>query len=304
MAAESKTAVVAGLLGNLAVAITKLIAAFMTGSSAMLSEGIHSLVDTADQGLLLFGLKRSRRPPDAQHPLGHAHELYFWSFVVAVLIFGLGGGVTIYEGIIRFRNPAPLGDPTWNYVVLGLATVFESISLAVGYRQFSKQVHGAPTLEAVRRSKDPSVFTVVIEDSAALAGLAIAFLGVFLAHRLQDSRFDAAASVGIGLLLAGLALLIGYEVRGLLIGERADPGMVQEIQNLAERDAAVERANAPVTLQLGPESVLVALELQFARELSSADLTTAVERIEHSIRGRFPHVQHLYVEARSIEKRA
>lgn len=302
MPAESRTAVVAALCGNVAVAISKFIAAMITGSSAMLSEGIHSIVDTADEGLLLLGMKRSRKPPDDEHPLGHAHELYFWSFVVAVMIFGLGGGVTIYEGILRIRNPEPLQDPTWNYAVLALAALFEGTSLIIGYRQFRKQVPGRPILEAIRRSKDPTVFTVVIEDTAALAGLTVAFFGVFLSHALNNPRFDGASSIVIGLILASVALLIGYEVRGLLIGEAANPEMIREIRRLAENDAAVDRANRPVTVQLGPESVMVALELQFSSSISAGEVTEAVDRIEQSIRERFPDVQHIYVEAESIRR--
>ena len=302
MPAESKKAVVAALFGNLAVAVTKFVAAFATGSSAMFSEGIHSTVDTADEGLLLLGLKRSKKPADEQHPLGHAHELYFWSFVVAVIIFGLGGGVTIYEGIMGLLHPHALEDPTWNYVVLALAALFEGITLTIGYRQFRKQVGDAPILKAIRRSKDPSVFTVVIEDTAALAGIAVAFLGVYLGHFFGSSRFDAGASIVIGLILGTVALLIGYEVRGLLIGESADPELVRQVRELAEDDSAVDRANPPVTVQLGPESVLVALELQFCSGASSGEVTEAIDRIEHAIRGRFPEVHHIYIEAESIKQ--
>jgi cation diffusion facilitator family transporter len=303
MPAESKTVVVTALCGNLAVAVAKFAATAMTGSSAMFSEGIHSLIDTADEGFLLLGLKRSRKPPDEEHPLGHAHELYFWSFVVAVMILGLGGGVTIYEGITRLQHPHALEDPTWNYVVLGLAAIFEGTSLTVGYRQFRRQVGDTPLLQAIRRSKDPTVFTVVIEDIAALAGIAVAFLGVYLGHIFGNSRFDAAASILIGVILATVALLIGYEVRGLLIGESADAGVVSGIRELAEGDSVVDRANPPITVHLGPDAVLVALELQFASQASSGDVTEAIDRIEHAIRGRYPKVQQIYVEAESIRQK-
>lgn len=304
MPPDAKKAVLAALAGNLAVAIIKFIAAAMTGSSAMSSEAIHSLVDTTDEALLLLGLKRSKRPPDEEHPLGHDHELYFWSFVVAVLIFGMGGGVTIYEGVSRMRHPTPLEDPAWNYVALGIAAIFEGSSLAIGYRQFRKQVGAVPILQAIHRSKDPAVFTVVIEDTAALIGIAIAFLGVYLGHLFGNPLFDAGASILIGLLLAGVALLIGYEVRGLLIGESADPEMVRQIRSLAESDAAVERANPPVTVQLGPQSVLVALELQFVKSAGSVEVTNAVDRIESAIRKRYPDVHQIYVEAESIKRGA
>jgi len=177
-----------------------------------------------------------------KHPLGHAHELYFWSFVVAVMILGMGGGVTIYEGILRMRQPHPLEDPTWNYAALTISAVFEATSLAVGRRQFRKRTGRAPSLKAIRRSKDPTVFTVVVEDSAALTGVAVAFLGVYLEHLFGSSRFDAGAAIIIGAILAGVALLLGYEVRGLLIGESADPEVVKGTREIAECDPAVDRA--------------------------------------------------------------
>ena len=302
MPAESKTAVIAALAGDVAVAVTKFVAAAFSGSSAMFSEGVHSVVDSADSALLLFGIARSRRPADEDHPLGHAHELYFWSFVVAVMIFGLGGGVTIYEGIAKLRHPGTLDNPFWDYVVLAVAGILQAASLVVGWRQFRKQIGDAPFLRAVHRSKDPSVFTVVIEDIVGIAGIAVAFAGVFLSHVFGDARFDAAGSVLIGLMLAAVAVLIGNEIRGLLIGESADPAMVREIRKLAEADPAVDRANPPVTIQLGPESVLVALELQFALRASAAEVTEAVDRIERAIQRRFPVVQQIYIEAESIKQ--
>ncbi len=297
----SKKAVVAALAGNLLVAVSKFVAAMASGSSAMFSEGIHSTVDTSNEALLLFGMKRSRRPPDEQHPLGHAHELYFWSFVVAVMIFGLGGGVTIYEGITRVLHPKALEDPTWNYAALALATVFEGTSLAVGYRQFKKQAGETPIIQAIRRSKDPSAFIVVLEDSAAIVGIVIAFLGVFLGHRFHNVYFDGSASILIGVLLGAVAFFLGYEVRGLLVGESAEPEMVKAIQEIAEADRSVERANRPVTVYLGPSNVLVALELQFAGSANSREVTDSVDRIEKAIRDQFPEVDRIYVEAESIK---
>ena len=300
MPAESQKAVWAALMGNILVAASKFGAAAATGSPPMFSEGIHSLADTCNELLLLLGMKRSRKPPDEAHPLGHAHELYFWSFVVAVVIFGLGGGVTIYQGIARIFDPQPLEDPLWNYVVLALAAAFEGTSFLVGSRQFKRQTGQRPGLRAIRRSKDPTIFTVVLEDFAALAGLLIAFLGVYLGHQFRAPDFEAAASILIGVLLAGVALFLGYEVRGLLVGESAAPEMVKAIRAIAEGDPAVERANPPVTVYLGPRSVLVALELQFVPTSSSKEVTEAVDRIESAIRSAFPIAERIYVEAESI----
>jgi cation diffusion facilitator family transporter len=304
MPAESKTAVIAALAGDVAVAVTKFVAAGISGSSAMFSEGIHSLVDSADGALLLFGMARSTRPADEDHPLGHAHELYFWSFVVAVMIFGLGGGVTIYEGILKIRQPGALENPLWDYVVLAVAAVLQAVSMVVGYRQFRKQIGNAPLILAIHRSKDPSVFTVVIEDAIGIAGIIVAFAGVYLSHAAGDARFDGAASILIGLMLAATALVIGNEIRGLLIGESADPEMVREIRRLAEADPAVDRANPPIAVQLGPDSVLLLLEIQFSSRASAGEVAEAVDRMEHAIHTRFPVVQQIYIEAESIKQGA
>lgn len=203
MAGESRTAVIAALAGNLAIAVSKFVAAGITGSSAMLSEGIHSVVDTGNQGLLLYGLHASRKPPNASHPFGYGKELYFWSLITAVMIFAVGGGMSFYEGIRHLISPSPITDPTWNYVVIGTAIVFESLSWSVAFREFRDSMRDRGFLQTVHASKDPALFTVLLEDSAAIIGLLLALAGVGLGHWLANPYLDGAASVAIGVLLAG-----------------------------------------------------------------------------------------------------
>ena len=226
MAAESKKAVVAAIIGNLAIAVIKFIAGGITGSSAMISEGIHSVVDTGNGGLLFYGLNRGARPADEHHPFGHGMEIYFWSLIVAVSIFGIGGGMSIYEGITHIQHPVELEDPTINYIVLALAMVFESISFSVAWRAFRGSRRGRTTLSAIHHGKDPSLFTVLFEDTAALLGLGVAFFGVLLSHQLNAPVLDGAASIVIGCILVVAALWLAYESRSLLVGEAADPEMV------------------------------------------------------------------------------
>ena len=216
--AVSKVAIYGAIAANVAIAVTKFIVAGISGSSAMLSEGIHSAVDTFNGVLLLIGLRLSQRPATPEHPFGHGKELYFWSLIVAVLIFGLGGGISFYEGVQHLREPQPLKDPTWNYVVLGAAAVFEGSSFVIALRQFLRQAGDAPFWQALHRSKDPTTYTVLAEDAAALVGLAVAALGIALARHLDRPAFDGGASMVIGLLLAGVAVLLIRESRGLLIG--------------------------------------------------------------------------------------
>ena len=300
---ESKIAVYAAAAGNAGVAVSKFVAAAFTGSSAMLSEGIHSTVDTGDSLLLLLGLHRSKRPPDAHHPFGHGKELYFWTLLVAVLIFGVGGGMGIYEGIRHLLHPAPMEDPTWNYVVLGVAAVLESITLAIVVRSFLRQKReGESIFGAVRTGKDPTIFTVVFEDTAALIGLLFAFLGVFLGHLLDNPYLDGAASVAIGLLLASVAGWLAWESKGLLVGEAAHPEEVAAIRKAVEADEAVVRAECPLTMHLGPDSLMVGLDVNFRDGLDADAVEAAVRRIETAVREVVPKAKHVYIEARSLAR--
>jgi len=227
MATESRTAIFAAIAGNLAIAATKLTAAFFTGSSAMFSEGIHSVVDTGNGGLMLLGLRQSKKKPDANHPFGHGKELYFWSLVVAILIFALGGGISVYEGVAHLAHPQ-LHHPSWNYLVLGFAIVFEGISFYFAIKAFRKEMSGEGILRTIRHSKDPTTFTILFEDAAALLGLVVAFCGIFLGHQLNNPYMDGVASIIIGLILPLLALTSGaaeYQVLAILTSLSALAGL-------------------------------------------------------------------------------
>ncbi len=265
----------------------------------MLSEGIHSIVDTGNGGLLLVGLRKSQKPADARHPFGHGKELYFWPLIVAILIFALGGGMSIYEGITHIQHPH-VGDPTWNYVVLGIAFFFESISSYFAFRAFRKELRGQGPLAAIRASKDPTSFTVLFEDSAALLGLIVAFLGIFLGHMLENPYFDGAASIGIGIILASVAVFLAYETKGLLIGEGVDPETLANIRATVTADESVEELKEALTMHFGPTNVLLTLDVRFKKELSVADVATAVTRMEEKIQSQYPHINRIYVEAKSL----
>ncbi len=300
MAADSKVAVYAAIAGNLAIAIAKFLAAGVTGSSAMLSEGIHSLVDTGNGGLLLLGIHRSRKPPDATHPFGYGKELYFWTLVVAFLIFGVGGGVSAYEGIRHLQHPRPLEDPTWSYAVLGVAGLFEAIVLAIAIKAFRAAKGSTGTWQEIRTTKNPTTFVVLFEDAAALLGLVVAFLGIYLGHRFNEPRFDGAASLAIGLLLMSVAGFLAYESKGLLIGEGASLGMLRSIGALAEADPAIRQAMNPLTMYFGPDTVLLAIEVRFAEGLSAAELAAAADRLDRRIRERYPSIRHVFIEVHSV----
>jgi cation diffusion facilitator family transporter len=294
--AESRTAVYGAIAANVAIAITKFVVAGVTGSSSMLSEAIHSLVDTGNGGLLLIGMKRSQRPATPEHPFGHGKELYFWSLIVGVLIFGLGGGVSIYEGILHMRSPKPLEEPIWNYVVLACAAVFEGISFSIAWRQFAKQRGSTPFWQALRTSKDPAAYTVLAEDSAALGGLAIAAGGVFFSHWLESPRLDGVASILIGILLAGVAVLLIHQSRGLLVGEGIAPETAKAIRGIVCAEKDVSDCGPVLSMYVGAEDVLVALDVVFAPETPADAAAAAIRRIEARIRERFPKIRRIYIE--------
>ena len=293
----SKKAVVAAIAANLAIAATKLAAAAVTGSSAMISEGIHSLVDTGNGALLLVGMRAARRPADEEHPFGHGKELYFWTLIVAILIFAVGGGMSFYEGIIHLRHPSPLESPFWNYLVLGFAMVFESISWTVAWREFRRTRGDRSVFGALHQSKDPSLFTVVLEDTAALLGLLVAFFGVLLGHLLENPYLDGTASIVIGLMLATVAGFLAYESRGLLVGESAEPAVVAGISGLVLGDPDVLEVVHVLTMHMGPREVLLNLKLVFRAQLSADEVAGVVDRLEARIRERYPEVRRIYVEA-------
>ena len=278
----------------------KFVGAAATGSSAMLSEGIHSVVDTGDGVLLLVGMHLAGRPADERHPFGYGKELYFWSLIVAVLIFGVGGGVSIYEGILRLLEPRPVEDAGWSYAILGGAALFEGASLGVAIRQFRRSIAGAPFWASLRSSKDPTLYTVIAEDSAALAGLAAAATGVFGSHALGMPAFDAGASVVIGLLLCGVSSLLILQARRLLVGEAVDTAMAEAIRAIAQDEPSVHRAGWPLTMHLGPDDVLLALDAEFKTGVPAEEVARAVNRIEDAVRQRFPEIGRIYIESRRV----
>jgi cation diffusion facilitator family transporter len=266
----------------------------------MLSEAIHSAVDTGNGLLLLLGMRRARRPADTRFPFGHGKEIYFWSLIVAILIFGIGAGLSIYEGIKHVQHPHPLEHVIANYIVLGVATIFEAASFTTAYREFKKRYGRTSLLATVRTSKDPGLFTILMEDSAALAGLLIAFIGILIADMTNSPALEGWASIGIGAVLAGVAMLLIYESHGLLVGESADPATVDSIKEIAEADPGVDRANPALTMHLGPHDILVNLEIDFADELNSAGIEEAVDRVEHAIKQAHPDVTRIFIEAESL----
>jgi cation diffusion facilitator family transporter len=299
---ESITAIFAAIFGNLLIAITKFIASAFTGSSAMLSEGIHSVVDTGNGLLMLLGIRNSRLPADEDHPLGHGRELYFWSLIVAVSIFGVGGGISIYEGILHLQQPVVIENPAWNYAVLGISFVFETITLIFGWRAFSKVRDGRPIFRAIHVSKDPTSFTVVLEDSTALIGLAIAFFGIFFSRQFNFPYFDGVASILIGLLLAVAALFLGHESKGLLIGESVDKEKIHGIRQIAEAEPKVKKALKILTIYVSPTDVRLILELEFAEGISAVELRTAIRVIERKTKEKYPEITHVYYETQSLSE--
>ena len=294
---QSRGVVYAAIIANLSIAATKFFAAAMTGSSAMLSEAIHSVVDTGNQLLLLLGLKRSERPADDQFPFGYGKELYFWSLIVAILLFGAGGGMAVYEGVTHLLHPAPLADAFWAYVVLGASAVFEGISFTIAIRELRKRP-GPPALWLrVHRSKDPAVFTVLLEDLAALLGIVTAFIGVLLSHLLNSPALDGVASIVIGLILAAAAVALAYESRGLLLGESASPEIVESVRQIASSDPAVRSVCALLTMHMGPQDVLLNLEIVLKSSVSAQEQLAAVARIEKSIRSHHSAIKRIFIEA-------
>jgi cation diffusion facilitator family transporter len=292
----SKTVIYAALAGNLAIALTKFAAAFFTGSSAMLSEGVHSLVDTGNGGLLLYGMHRAARPADRTHPLGHGRELYFWSFIVALLVFALGAGVSLYEGIVHIMAPEPVANVKVNYVVLGLSFLFEGSSWLVALKEFRQQKGKQGWLQAVQSSKDPSVYTVLFEDSAALLGLIVAFAGILAAERLEMPELDGAASIGIGLILGATAIFLARESKGLLIGEPASPDVQKKVLAIAQQDPAVQRANGVLTVHMGPQEIVAGLSIEFEDHLTAPEIEACVERIEALLKKEMPEITRLFVK--------
>jgi cation diffusion facilitator family transporter len=296
MSDSNKIVVYAALLGNLAIALVKFVAAYITNSSAMLSEAVHSVVDTLNEILLLYGLKKSQQPANYHHPFGYGRESYFWAFIVALLVFALGAVVSIYQGIQHIRHPEVIQSPLVNYVVLGFALLCEGTSWFIALKTFKKTKGQMGYFEAFRRSKDPTTFTVLFEDSAALIGLIIALLGIFCAQQFNLPVLDGVASVLIGVVLAISALLLARETKGLLMGETADPKLRHNVLKIAQEDPAVYSANGVLTEQMGAHQVIASLSLEFKDSLTSDDIEACVNRIEAKIKSIHPEIVALFVK--------
>ena len=299
MAASSKKVIYAALIGNTLIAITKFAAAAYTGSSAMISEGVHSVVDTGNQLLLLHGLNRAKRPPSEVFPFGHGKEVYFWSFVVAILIFAVGAGVSAYEGVKHILHPEAIHSPTVNYIVLGLAMLFEGGAWYVALREFRKTKGDLGYLKAVRQGKDPTMFVVLFEDSAAMLGLSVAFLGILLSQVTANPLFDGLASVIIGLILGATAIWLAVETKGLLIGEAASREVITGIRETAAGSPCVEKVNEVLTMHMGPEFILVNISVDFRDGLETGEVERAIAQLDRSIKASYSMVKRIFIEAES-----
>lgn len=297
MAASSKKVIYAALIGNGLIAITKFIASVLTGSSAMMSEGIHSLVDTGNQVLLLLGLKKAKKPADKNYPFGHGKEIYFWSFVVAIMIFAVGAGISIYEGVHSLMDPHPVQNPYINYIVLGLAMIFEGFAWYFAWKEFDKATGDRGYYETVRKEKNPTIFVVLFEDSAAMLGLIVAFIGIALGQWTGLHIFDGIASIVIGIILGITAAWLAYETKGLLIGESADPQIVKSITNMASSHAAISNVNEVLTLHMGPSYILLNLSVNFKDSLEVASIEQDISKLTTQIKGQHPLVKRVFIEA-------
>jgi cation diffusion facilitator family transporter len=302
---ESLNVVYKATIANVAIVTCKFIAAAVTRSSAMLAEAIHSTVDTGNELLMLLGMKRASRPPDELHPFGYGKAVYFWSLMVAVLIFGLGGGFSIFDGISRIMRSEPVTHPIWNYVVLGVSAAFEAYSWAVSRKQLMQGSRpGESVWRVIQRSKDPVVFTVFLEDSAALLGIALAFFGILLSQVTGIPYFDPAASIAIGLVLAGVALVLTRETGGLLVGERASRELVGKIKDVIAGQPEVEAVGDVLTMQLGPEQIFLAADIRFREGQNVRQLEAAIDQLENKIREVDPAIQRIFLEAESVRAAA
>lgn len=301
MAASSKKVIYAALIGNFLISITKFFASFVTGSSAMLSEGIHSLVDSGNQLLLLLGIKKSKQPPDKNFPYGHGKEIYFWSFVVAIMIFAVGAGISIYEGIHSIIEPHPVENPTINYIVLGLAMIFEGFAWYFAWKEFKKVKGERGYYEAIRKEKNPTIFVVLFEDSAAMLGLVVAFLGIAAGQWTGILIFDGIASIIIGVILGVTAGWLAYETKGLLIGESAEREIIEGIRQITNDNDGIKSINELLTLHMGPNYILVNISVDFNDELQAGEIEEAIRSINSLIKTTFHRVKRVFIEAEDIQ---
>ncbi len=297
MASGSTKVIYAALAGNALISVTKFVASACTGSAAMLAEGIHSLVDTGNQGLLLYGMKRAKKPADERFPFGHGKEIYFWSFVVAILIFALGSGISMYEGIHRVMHPEPVTSPLINYIVLASALVFEGFAWYLAWKEFQRQRGDRSFTAAIREAKDPVTFVVLFEDSAAMLGLVVAGIGLGLNQILDMPVFDGIASITIGVILGATAICLAIRTKSLLIGEAATPELIEDVRSRAAKLEPIECVNEVLTLHMGPHFVLLTLSVDFKNELSAGDVETTIDQLTREIREAHPDIKRVFVEA-------
>lgn len=301
-AASSKKVIFTALAGNFLIAVTKFIAAWWTGSSAMLSEGVHSLVDTGNQALLLYGHHRASRPPDERHPLGFGRELYFWSFIVALLVFSLGAGISLYEGIGQIRERHPIRDPAINYAVIAVSAIFEGATWWIALREFRKTKGDLSYFQAFKRSKNAPLFVVLFEDTAALIGLGIALIGNVASYELGRPELDGVASLGISLVLAVTAIVLARESKELLIGEPAGARVINSILKIAREQDGVERVNGLITVQLAPDEIVVALSVEFNDRLTTPEIEQRIAELEKKLRAAHPEIVTVFIKPQSRDQ--
>lgn len=302
MASGSKKVIFAALTGNALIAISKFVGAAITGSAAMLSEGIHSVVDTGNQILLLLGLRRAQKPADQHYPFGHGKEVYFWSFVVAISIFAVGSGISIYEGIHSLIDPHPITNPTINYIILGLAILFEGGAWFFAWKEFNNIRGEKGYFRAIRSSKDPTTFVVLFEDTAALLGLFVALVGIWLGQTTGIHIFDGIASIIIGLILGLTATWLAYETKGLLIGESAESEIVEGINTLASDFDEIKTVNETLTLHMGPKYILVNMSVDFDDTMDAERIERASATLSKEIKNKFTRVKRVFIEAEEPPK--
>lgn len=297
MAGGSKIAIYGAIGANTLIAISKFTASFFTGSSAMMAEGIHSLVDTGNGLLLLLGIKRSKQEPDEMHPFGYGKEVYFWSFVVSILIFALGGGFAIYEGIHALQDPHVIEDPTWNYVVLGAAIIFEGTALYLALKTFNKSRKKKTNLiSSIVKSKDAATFAVIIEDTAALAGLIVALFGIFLSQQLQNPYLDGASSILIGLILLFVATFLARESKGLLLGESASAEVMVSLDKILKRNINIKDWAVPQTMHFGPDNIFAVIEIDLADDLKLIQAEQTMESLRLEIKNKIPQISQVVIQ--------
>lgn len=292
----SKVAIYSALTANFAIAVTKFIAAGVTGSSAMVSEGIHSIVDTLNEILLLLGIKLSKQPADKKRPFGYGKELYFWSFIVSILIFGVGGGISFYEGITHIRHPEAIRDPFWNYVVIGIAFLFDGISFIIAFRSFNKVRGDKPFWQTVRNSKDPASFVVLFEDATDVIGLLVAFAGVYLSSTYNLPLLDGIASIIIGLLLTAVSIILTRESRSLLMGEAVSPKTLEAITRIVKTESAVVDVKHALSMYMGPNEIVLILRIEYKRGLATQEILSSSKQIKKQIQSEFRAFKQIYID--------